>query len=71
MGFLEGLAKVALGIVRGLNEQQNRYDSAQAKLEGQGIEDWDEEELKWRMKHASNFQEEAIIGAKLREKNNK
>lgn len=71
MGFLEGLAKVALGIVRGLNEQQNRYDAAQAKLERQGMDNWDEDELKWRMKYASNFQEEAILGAKLREKNNK
>lgn len=70
MGFLEGLAKVALGVIKVLNEQQSKFDAAQAKLERQGIDDWDEDEIEWRRKHAT-FHEEAVINMKLREKNNK
>lgn len=71
MGFLEGLYNVAKGVVHILAEQQAEHDAARAKLEEQGFDDWDEDELEWKMKHAKSFQEQAILGAKLREKNNK
>lgn len=53
-----------------LSNMQQEYNSAQASLERQGFDDWDEDKLKQRMNMIGNFYEESIIRQKLRDKAN-
>ncbi len=53
---------------RTLENMQSEYDSAQERLNKQGIDDWDEDKLKQRMRDTGNFYEESIMRQKLSKK---
>ena len=65
--FAYKTAKVGLEILKNM---QQEYDSAHERSENQGVDDWDENKLKQRMRYTGNFYEESIIRQKLSEKAN-
>ena len=66
--FLLEAAKLAY---RGLENMQHQYDSAQERLDGQGVDDWSEEELSKKLKYTVNDYEKMILRQKIRERSSK